>query len=987
MNGIEEKLKQKGIWETYKKTILNQLTYQDVYGDIKNQKESTDGWVTGQCPFHSDEHNSFGFNKNTLAWVCFSDCGKGSVFDFIMHTSCKNFKDTLLELGSRLGIPRPFQKKAHNPPIREELLKQWTACINEELKRYLRETRGLADVTIEKYEIGWDVKRQRYTIPVRDERGNLVNIRLYNPHSNPKIINYTDGKHKYGSPARLYGLDELVKSNNKQVIVTEGEWDRLILQQEDFTAVTGTHGCSVFRPEWVKHFEGKDVVIIYDCDKEGQTAVNNIVIKAFRNSKVSSIKNVILPLKGTKDAKDITDYFHKYGSSNPDLQKLIDETPVFTYQEPAGDEAPILLDSFTDIENKEYIDKRIECAITVCGETDEAFHAVEEFSVTYCSKLKKGECFDCSDIIRIPLNSSVYIGSCMSTNVQVVSMLRDLCCRYGQKPTIEILKRTTVKEFFCHQKVNRIVQMIDKKTKDESQKVIQYINGSRQELMEKKVYYLSSDEIVPGNYIASGFVKTHPKTQQITFLIEKLTPIEEDFQSFDLQKNIKHLTDFKKLSWEDILVDLTENVTQVYERDEILVAILLTYCSPLRFNFNDDSIPLRGWINAVIIGDSGTGKTQTYTRLSEFVDIGDCLSGLTGTRTGLAYALVEHKQKGWQVKIGRFPANSGKILTLDETQHLPDWHLRTISKAMEEGFIQIDRVKSKGYKSQTRLIMICNPKYDEVMDSYSFGCEALKDLFPPTVIRRIDFAVFANASDIKDPSFINKTKERISTRKITPEMLRAVIYWTWNLKPDQIIFTDEATNLCLQKADEMIKMFGYAPEIPLALLSDFRNKLARISASFAVLRLSSDDAFSQLIIGPNHVQMAVEFLTRIYTHDNCALDDYSEIQKKASELTDYNAVKKAFLERKENEKHDSQNEGIFARAIQCLYEKKDIRREDLADLVGCSTESVRKIIKLLKRYEMVNTSKDGYRKKPKFNKFLRRFSRECPDFFKNNEED
>ena len=53
-------------------------------------------------------------------------------------------------------------------------------------------------------------------------------------------------------------------------------------------------------------------------------------------------------------------------------------------------------------------------------------------------------------------------------------------------------------------------------------------------------------------------------------------------------------------------------------------------------------------------------------------------SGLTGSRTGLAYALVEHKQKGWQVRVGRYPANSRKILTVDEVQHLPDWDLRMI---------------------------------------------------------------------------------------------------------------------------------------------------------------------------------------------------------------------------------------------------------------------------------------------------------------------
>ena len=215
-------------------------------------------------------------------------------------------------------------------------------------------------------------------------------------------------------------------------------------------------------------------------------------------------------------------------------------------------------------------------------------------------------------------------------------MLRSFCCHFGQRPTFDILKRTTVKEFFCHQKVNRITQ-----TRDEDGNIVQYIDGKKQELMEKRVYYLSSDNVKPGNYLATGYIKTHPKTQQVTFLIETLIPEEEDYQAFDVEKNIQHLRALQQLSWSEILEDITENVTRVYERDEILIAILLTYCSPLWIKFNEEIV--RGWLISVIIGDSGSGKTQSHTRFAEFVNIGDCFSGLTGTRTGLAYALVEHK--------------------------------------------------------------------------------------------------------------------------------------------------------------------------------------------------------------------------------------------------------------------------------------------------------------------------------------------------------
>jgi len=967
------------VWKRYKQEVLERISdFSILFEGLARQKPSTDGWVTALCPFHEDTNPSFAFNRNTGQWCCFTGCGKGSAFDFLMQKSGKSFKDSLLELGDRAGVPPPFKKRSHKPPIREDLIKQWVANLwaNEEVCRWLREKRGLSDTTIKKYEIGWDPKRQRNTIPIRDERGNVVNVRLYNAKKNPKIINYTEGQHKYGSPARLYGLDELTGYQGKQVLISEGEWDRLLLRQEGFMAVTGTHGASAFRPEWLPHFKDKDVVVLYDCDRDGQAAAINIVLKALKTAGCASVKNVVLPLKGDKDDKDVTDYLHKRGMTPADLQKLIDETPVHNYEAEDKPEEVIELESFTEIEQKELIDKKVRCEITVCGETSEAFHAVERFRVTFCPRLKKGECFECAEPIAVPRGAQEYIGSCMSTNVQLKAMLRDFCCRYGQKPGIEILQRTTVKEFFCHQKVNRITQV-----RDEEGNIVQVIDGKKQELLEKRVYYLSSEHPKPGNYIVTGWVKSHPKTQQVTMLIETIEPIEDDYEGFRLEEHIERLQAFQSLSWEEILADLTDNVTRIYEREEILVALLLTYCSPRWIPFNREII--RGWIVSVIIGDSGSGKTQAHQRIAEFVNIGDSFSGLTGSRTGLVYALVEHKQKGWQVRIGRYPANTRKLLAVDEVQYLSEWDLSAMSKAMEEGFIQIDRVQSKGYESQTRLIMIANPKKNQIMDSFSFGCESLRTIFKPAIIRRTDIAVFANSGDLQDLSLINRSSSSGAQRRVTPEMLRAVIYWAWNLRPEQIIFTSEATSYCLDKATAMSKVYAYATEVPLLTFSDARKTLARIAAAFAALMVSADKNFTRLVIEPKHVHLAAEFLNRIYSHDNCGLDDYSEIMKLGSQLTDYEEIEKIFLEKWKREKFASNKEkGNFPRLIQTLRVTETIRRDDLAEQSGCSNETVKRAVRLLKRFNLIDTTRDGYVKKAKFIKFLRRFVKNQPEFFK-----
>ena len=973
------------VWKQYKEEILKRIgDFSVIFSSLEKQEEHADGWVTALCCFHNDHTPSFAFNRKTGRWACFAGCGKGSAIDFVMLTSGKPFKETLIELGDKFGVIRPT-KEEKRPPISEELVKKWTENLwqNEEIVRWLREKRGLSDAILKKCQIGWDPKRQRNTIPIRDSRGNLVNVRFYNAKKDPKIINYVEGVNHYGSPPRLYGVNKLIKSEKSQVLLCEGEFDRLILCQEDFLAVTGTHGCATFLPEWIEAFKEKDVVITFDCDTEGQAAVNKIILKAFKEAvisgKVRSIKNILLPLRGDKDDKDITDYFHKRGFTATDLQKLIDETPKYSYITEEKVLEAIRLDSFIDIEKKEFVDAKVQTEIMVCGETSEAFHAVEEFKITFCPRLKKGECYDCVEPIKVPHGSQEYIGSCMSTNVQLIASLRAFCCKYGQKPTIEITKRTTVKEFFCHQRVHRISI-----TADEQGKVTELLNGVKQELVEKRVYYLSSENVLPINYLATGWVKTHPKTQQITFLIESLVPQEDDFESFRIEEHLAELKEFQKLSWMEILEDLSENLTRIFERDEILTAVLLSYFSPLQFRFNNEL--MRGWILTAIIGDSGTGKTQTAARIAEFADVGDFFSGLTGTRTGLAYALVEHKQKGWQVKIGIYPRNDRKILMVDETQHLPDSDLRAISKAMDEGFLQIDRVKSKGYHSRTRLILICNPKKDKIMDEHTFGCQTMIDLFPPTIIRRLDFAVFANSSALDSLSRINEKAPRDRKGKISPEMLRSAIFWTWNLKPEQIIFTPEAEEECLKESEELGNTFGNTIDVPLVPKSDIRKKLARISAAFAAMLLSSNENFTQLIVKDEHVKKAVFFLNSIYLHNSCSLNTYSNIVRAGTELLDYEEIKQSFLYRKNITYTDSAK--TFCRIIHLLYITENIPREDLAEQAGCSIPNVKNIIGILKQFNLLESTRLGYRKKPKFVKFLRRFLEDddTKDFFNEAEE-
>ncbi|MCG3204349.1 MAG: DNA primase [Elusimicrobia bacterium] len=374
-------------WKVYKAEILSRIQdFSDVFTNLKKQRPTGEDWIAACCPLHDDHNPSFAYNKKTGQWACFAKCGKGSAFDFLMHSTGASFKEVLFRLGDKAGVPRPGGiTAAPSDRIDEQYPRQLAETLQANLSalRYLKEKRGLTDETIKKYGLGWDNVRRRVSIPVRDERGRLVNIRLYSSLKTPKMINLKG----HGTTPRLYGADELLKHEGKQVLLCEGELDRLLLQQQGFMAVTSTHGCSSFRGEWIPLFKDKHVVVVYDCDSEGQASVEAIVLKAFKESKVASIKNIRLPLLGSKDDKDVTDFFTKPRQMGgglfdkrcytaKELQDLIDKTsalnlsgfvPGLNGTNEKGIKLSDIIDSIRNAEDKKSHERQVEIAEATAG--------------------------------------------------------------------------------------------------------------------------------------------------------------------------------------------------------------------------------------------------------------------------------------------------------------------------------------------------------------------------------------------------------------------------------------------------------------------------------------------------------------------------------------------------------------------------------------------------------------------------------------------
>ena len=138
-------------------------------------------------------------------------------------------------------------------------------------------------------------------------------LKLYRPFSAIRFQYAGDLGDKY-----CFGLEQLPPKGNI-LFITGGEKDVLSLVTKGFAAICFNSETSNIPQSTIRKltYRFKHVVILYDCDKTGLEAS----AKHLQQLSSIGVKRMTLPLKGTKEEKDISDYF-KIGNTKADFQKL-----------------------------------------------------------------------------------------------------------------------------------------------------------------------------------------------------------------------------------------------------------------------------------------------------------------------------------------------------------------------------------------------------------------------------------------------------------------------------------------------------------------------------------------------------------------------------------------------------------------------------------------------------------------------------------------
>jgi hypothetical protein len=417
--------------------------------------------------------------------------------------------------------------------------------------------------------------------------------------------------------------------------------------------------------------------------------------------------------------------------------------------------------------------------------------------------------------------------------------------------------------------------------------------------------------------------------------------------------------------------------------------VLLVLCSPLWFNFPGEG-RIRGWLTAIMVGDSGTGKTTISQGLFEFARVGDRVSGLTASRTGITYGLEHDERKGWRVRAGALLKQSRQALIVDEAQDLPEQELKTMAEGIDTGTVKIDRIQQRTFESATRVIFSCNPKEpkraadQKKMEDFRHGCHAVDDLFVTMMLRRIDFCLFASSGDIEDKEEIFNPPEGMGDQQVMADDLRALIFWAWNLQEDQIVIDPKVGRLIRKKSLALSKVFG-CDDPPLVYPEDFRKTLARLSVAYAVLDVSANEDFTQVIVTSDHVLAAAMFIDIIYKAENCRLDKHAATYRQSYGMEDLDGIKDEIDEILALETHNSRRyrfERIMSQLLRS-HKKERLRKSDLADEFDVDRKVIQKDMHWFVKNHLVNPNiQTGYSPLPRLFKLIGRLQKLNPEKYK-----
>lgn len=918
---------------------------------LLGEQPREDGEWDMYCPLHEDSNRSAQLNVENGAWYCHAGCGGGPVRKLIAQKD--EWIPPARENGG--GALNTARKSKPKEELSESKVAGWNVALmsDDVIMSDLIGARGLWRPTLKQYEIGWDERRKCYTIPVRDANGELINVRRYQPRPAPGRRKMWGVEGHNG--AHLYPYSALERARELGfIVIGEGEWDMLVTNQYGFPAITRTASAITWKREWTALFEGLAVYLCHDMDHAGQDANRKAGLAL--NGVAESVHVIRLPYPLREDhGQDLTDYWLDHDGDPDEFRRLIEEAREFDAAsqeedpEEVGPSEAAVLDAF----DARRVGRPLRLTTTIKGKREPGYSIPRKAHYT-CSQDAGEKCERCplnkanGDATHvIPGGDPVVLELIDATKPQLNGALRG----FARIPSCERL-HIEVEEF---QAVEQLY----------ARPSIDHMNGQAAgEHKNIKITSVGRHDTMPNNTVqVVGALYPDPKSQLNSFLAWDVARMETSLDRFDIDADTAdELRRFQPDAGQrplkkvrEIADDLSRNVTFIYGRPELHALIDLVYHSALSFDFGNKRI-FRGWLEALIVGDSRTGKSEVGTRLSRHYRAGEVVLCEGASLAGIIGGLQQYgASKEWAITWGAVPLNDRRLVILDEVGALHPDDIAQMSGVRSSGVAELTKIQQERTYARTRLIWLGNPRNARMQD-FTYGVQAIRPLIGNNEdIARFDLAMSVASGEVRSDA-INREYEAGETA-YPSDACAALVRWAWSRTADQIRFEATAEREVYRAAGSLGSR--YVEDPPLIQVANAREKVARLAVAIAQRTFSTDETYELVIVKRQHVRDAVAFIDLLYgmkgfgyrERSTEAINDRRDAEHKATEV-------RAFLRSK-------------AWLAKFLRSNGKFRRQDLEEIGNIDREEANAIINALYEARMIVKDKGDIRLTPTLHTILR----------------
>jgi hypothetical protein len=759
---------------------------------------------------------------------------------------------------------------------------------------------------------------------------------------------------------RLYPYHKL--KGDGPVYLMGGEFKALLANQMGLRAVCATAGEGHWKPRFSEHFRGQDVVICYDIDEAGRrgalTVANHLIPVA------KTVRVIELPITEPPNG-DFADYVLRYGHGLKDFLQLVEAAPVFTAQAGipgVGPDAEPTDTTLSGAADTSMYFKKVRFKATVSGKDLTPFHVPRKVTLS-CRRDQGAACDQCSLSFAHGAKTLEFspFGQDALHMIRVHdskqrSFIRGKAGIHASCKAWDLEKN----EVFMVEELRAIPE-------------IDFSSGNN-EYVSRLVYSVAGRPLKANkSYLMTGVTVPEPNTQYVTQVVSEAEALKTSVDVFELdESSAAGLSVFKPVNGqtvrqklEEICEDLECNVTRIYQRRDITLAILMAYYSALKFQFNGRMVP-KGWLEVLVLGDTRTGKSETAQAIVNHLRLGEFMKGERASFAGLVGGMSQ-EQKRWHITWGKMPLNNRGLLVVDELSGLPLDTIADLSGVRSSGIAEITKIQTERTEAQTRLVCISNPRFNKKMEDFGYGVHGVRELIgAPEDVARFDFAVVSASGEV-DLAVINARIPPAAEHKHTSELMNRLALWAWSRKPDQVEFTDGAVAEALKAAGRMgVK---YSSLVPLVEPAEQRIKVARVSAAVAALSFSTGRSLQKLVVEREHVEAAAAFMEECYDKPSMGYDAFSALSKKTHALPEGKA------ERLAAQFVSFEN---WKTLKEVLLNAHRFRKQDLQDQIGYERDDARVLFRWLGTNGLVSSTPAGFMKQPTLTALLKGIDDEKP---------